>query len=47
MIILEARGENYIAIDDYKGEQVEDISFPKGATVEVLENNINGWWLIR
>ena len=47
MIVEEEKGENYMAIAGYYGEEDEDVSFPEGATVEVLEKSITGWWLVR
>lgn len=40
-------GEGYLALANYSGEHEEDISFPKGETVEVLEKNSIGWWVVR
>ena len=44
---LENRGQEYVAKVSYQGEQKEDVTFPKGARLEVLEKNENGWWLVR
>jgi hypothetical protein len=34
-------------LESYRGEHDDDISFPKGSTVEVLEKNPIGWWVVR
>ena len=41
------KGEEYVALSGYQGIQKEDISFLKGAIVEVLEKDENGWWVVR
>ena len=41
------RGEEYLALASYSGEQDGDISFLKGATVEVMEKSHTGWWVVR
>ena len=41
------KGEDYVAIASYCGEHQEDISFPEGAKVTVLEKNSTGWWVVR
>ena len=37
----------YVASASYCGECEEDISFPEGAKIEVLEKNPIGWWVVR
>lgn len=39
--------ECYVAVTGYCGEHPEDVSFPEGAIVQVLEKNAAGWWVIR
>ncbi len=41
------RGEDYVAIAGYCGEHQDDISFPEGTTLKVLEKNSTGWWVVR
>lgn len=40
-------GEKYITTQEYKAENSDEISFGAGVTVEVLQKNFEGWWLIR
>lgn len=40
-------GEEYVAIAAYCGEHQEDLSFPEGARVSVVEKSSIGWWVIR
>ena len=34
-------------MDDYEGEEDDEISFPEGAVVDVLQKRLDGWWLVR
>ncbi len=43
----EQRGEDYIVVTGYNGEERDDISFPEGAIVEVLDKSVSGWWIVR
>lgn len=45
--LSEGVGEKYVATASYCGEYQEDISFPEGAMVEILEKSASGWWMIR
>ena len=39
--------EKYYSVDDYEGEEDDEISFPEGAVVDVLQKRLDGWWLVR
>ena len=39
--------ERYVSIEKYTAEEVDEISFPKGVTVDVLQKSLDGWWLIK
>ena len=34
-------------MDDYEGEEEDEISFPEGAVVDVLQKRLDGWWVVR
>ena len=34
-------------MDDYEGEEDDEISFPEGAVVDVLQKRLDGWWLVK
>ena len=39
--------ERYLTIEKYTAEEEDEISFPKGVTVDVLQKSLDGWWLIK
>ena len=39
--------EKYHAVDDYEAEEEDEISFPEGAVVDVLQKRLDGWWLVQ
>ena len=39
--------ERYITIEKYTAEEEDELSFPKGVTVDVLQKSLDGWWLIK
>ena len=39
--------EKYYSVDDYEAEEEDEISFPKGAVVDVLQKRLDGWWFIK
>lgn len=39
--------ERYIASRAYTANEPDEMGFQKGVVVDVLEKNIDGWWLIR
>ncbi|KAM9844194.1 NADPH oxidase organizer 1a [Aulostomus maculatus] len=41
------RGMFYTAVKSYKAANVDEITVPIGAVVEVLQKSENGWWLVR
>ena len=34
-------------MDDYEAEEEDEISFPKGAVVDVLQKRLDGWWFVK
>lgn len=34
-------------MDDYEAEEEDEISFPKGAIVDVLQKRLDGWWFVK
>ncbi|XP_077311386.1 SH3 and PX domain-containing protein 2A isoform X2 [Lithobates pipiens] len=43
----QSREENYVTIQPYASQGKDEIGFEKGATVEVIQKNLEGWWYIR
>ncbi|XP_047433859.1 SH3 and PX domain-containing protein 2A isoform X6 [Mugil cephalus] len=39
--------EKYVAVQPYTSQGKDEVSFEKGATVEVIQKNLEGWWYIR
>ena len=39
--------ERYITVEKYTAEEEDELSFPKGVTVDVLQKSLDGWWLIK
>lgn len=39
--------EHYITVEEYTAEEEDELSFPKGVTVVVLQKSLDGWWLIK
>lgn len=39
--------ERYIASTAYTANEPDEIGFQKGVVVDVLQKNVDGWWLIR
>ncbi|XP_039260716.2 uncharacterized protein LOC120336968 isoform X1 [Styela clava] len=40
------QGEHYVTTNAYVAENSDDISFGAGVIVEVLQKNLEGWWLV-
>ena len=36
-----------MTVDAYTADEDDELSFPKGETVDVLQKSLDGWWLIR
>ena len=36
-----------MTVDAYLTEEEDELCFPKGETVDVLQKSLDGWWLIR
>ena len=34
-------------MDDYEAEEDDEISFPKGTIVDVLQKRLDGWWFVK
>ena len=39
--------EKYHSIDDYEAEEEDEISFPKGIVVDVMQKRLDGWWFVK
>uniref|UniRef100_A0A671LTZ8 SH3 and PX domain-containing protein 2A-like n=1 Tax=Sinocyclocheilus anshuiensis TaxID=1608454 RepID=A0A671LTZ8_9TELE len=39
--------EKYVTVQPYTSQGKDEIGFEKGATVEVIQKNLEGWWYIR
>ena len=39
--------EKYITVEKYVAEEDDEMSFPKGVTVDVLQKSLDGWWLVK
>ncbi|CAC5376723.1 SH3PXD2 [Mytilus coruscus] len=39
--------ERYISTENYTPQNCDEITLEKGAVVEVLEKNLDGWWFVR
>ena len=44
---LQSLEERYIASTAYTANEPDEIGFQKGVVVDILQKNIDGWWLIR
>lgn len=40
-------GSNYVCTQTYMAQESDEIKLDKGCFVEVLEKNLDGWWLVR
>uniref|UniRef100_A0A673IKH1 SH3 and PX domain-containing protein 2A n=1 Tax=Sinocyclocheilus rhinocerous TaxID=307959 RepID=A0A673IKH1_9TELE len=43
----QSREEKYVTVQPYTSQGKDEIGFEKGATVEVIQKNLEGWWYIR
>ncbi|XP_062390125.1 SH3 and PX domain-containing protein 2A-like [Sardina pilchardus] len=43
----QSREEKYVTVQPYTSQGKDEIGFEKGATVEVMQKNLEGWWYIR
>ena len=34
-------------MDDYNADEVDEISFPRGKVVDVLQKRLDGWWYVK
>lgn len=39
--------EKYITVQPYCSQGKDEIAFEKGAIVDVIQKNLEGWWFIR
>ena len=37
----------YQALEDFSGEESDEVSCRKGDTVRVVETNLDGWWRVK
>ena len=37
----------YQALEDYSGEESDEVSYSKGEELQVVEANLDGWWKVR
>lgn len=44
--VFDSLGESYISTHAYDAENSDEVSFPAGVIVEVLQKNLEGWWRI-
>uniref|UniRef100_A0A8C4NU42 SH3 and PX domain-containing protein 2A n=1 Tax=Dicentrarchus labrax TaxID=13489 RepID=A0A8C4NU42_DICLA len=43
----QSREEKYVTVQPYTSQGKDEIAFEKGAIVEVIQKNLEGWWFIR
>lgn len=46
-VVLLLAEEKYVAVQSYTSQGKDEIAFEKGAIVEVIQKNLEGWWFIR
>lgn len=39
--------EKFVTVQEYQAQNRDEISFEKGVVVEVIQKNLEGWWLVR
>ncbi len=39
--------QQYTSVEAYTADEDDELSFPKGITVDVLQKSLDGWWLIK
>ena len=37
----------YQALEDFSGEESDEVSYKKGEELQVIESNLDGWWKVR
>lgn len=47
MVNFNIPDERYISTENYTPQNCDEITLEKGAVVEVLEKNLDGWWFVR
>ena len=47
LLLLLLLEERYIAARAYSANEPDELGFQKGVVVDVLQKNVDGWWLIR
>ena len=40
-------GQKYVTMQSYVAQEEDEVSLPKGVTVEVVEKALSGWWKIK
>ncbi|XP_053732064.1 SH3 and PX domain-containing protein 2A-like isoform X1 [Synchiropus splendidus] len=43
----QSREEKYVTVQPYASQGKDEMTFEKGAIVEVIQKNLEGWWFIR
>ncbi|XP_053548412.1 SH3 and PX domain-containing protein 2A isoform X2 [Bombina bombina] len=43
----QSREEKYVTVQPYTSQGKDEIGFEKGATVDVIQKNLEGWWYVR
>ncbi|KAI8777447.1 infPhox [Biomphalaria glabrata] len=46
-IATPGKEESFICIENFEAASTDELSLEKGAVVQVLQKNLDGWWLVR
>ena len=38
--------QKYHSVCDYEAEEDDEISFPEGAVIDVMQKRLDGWWIV-
>lgn len=39
--------EQYLCTEEFQAQGPDELSMERGAVVDVIEKNLEGWWLVR
>ena len=39
--------EQYLCTEEFKPEGEDELGLERGAVVDVIEKNLEGWWIVR
>lgn len=39
--------QKYVTTQNYTAQEEDEVSLPKGVTVEVVEKALSGWWKVK